>query len=46
MKTITIKDETWKILSEIKLDNNYKSIDEVISEYIKIVKNEYGKETK
>ena len=42
MKTITVEDETWRLLTEIKLKNNFKSIDKTISEYIKIV-NEYEK---
>ena len=42
MKTITVQDSTWKELTEIKLKHEYKNIDTLISEMIKILK-EYDK---
>jgi predicted CopG family antitoxin len=35
MKTITISDSNWKILTQMKLDRNFKTIDELISSLVK-----------
>ena len=37
MKTITVQDETWKILTRDKLNMDCKNIDEVINKYKKII---------
>ena len=42
MKTITVQDSTWKELTEIKIKKDIKTLDKLISELIKIVK-EYDK---
>ena len=42
MKTITVQDSTWKELTELKIKKEIKTLDKLISEIIKILK-EYDK---
>ena len=37
MKTITVKKETWKMLTKDKLDMDCETLDEVINKYKEII---------